>query len=69
VNLAVSRRNTISVKVMGSAEVGWVFALIVGMILGNLPNLPQSIRDSAKGEFFIKTAIVLLGAQILFTTW
>lgn len=56
------------VRIFGSSEVGWVFALIVGMILGNMPNLPQSIRDSARGEFFIKTAIVLLGARILFTT-
>jgi len=56
------------VKVMGSSEVGFVFALIAGMILGNLPKLPQPLRDSARGEFFIKTAIVLLGAKILFTT-
>jgi uncharacterized membrane protein YadS len=56
------------VQTFGSPEIGWVFALIVGMVLGNLPKLPQSLRDSARGEFFIKTAIVLLGAKILFTT-
>ncbi|HKM50107.1 MAG TPA: putative sulfate exporter family transporter, partial [Candidatus Bathyarchaeia archaeon] len=55
-------------KIFGSSEVGWVFALVIGIILGNMPNLPQSLRDSARGEFFIKTAIVLLGAKILFTT-
>ncbi len=56
------------VKVMGSSEVGFVFALLVGIALGNLPSLPQWLRDSARGEFFIKTAIVLLGAKILFST-
>jgi uncharacterized membrane protein YadS len=56
------------VKAMGSAEIGFVFALIAGMVLGNLPFLPQWLRDSARGEFFIKIAIVLLGAKILFST-
>ena len=56
------------VKAIGSAEIGFVFALIVGMALGNIPSLPQWLRDSAKGEFFIKIAIVLLGAKILFST-
>ena len=55
-------------KIFGSSEVGWVFALVIGILLGNMRNLPQSLRDSARGEFFIKTAIVLLGAKILFTT-
>jgi uncharacterized membrane protein YadS len=56
------------IRVFGSSEIGWVFALIIGIAMGNWPTLPQSIRQSAKGEFFIKTAIVLLGAKILFTT-
>jgi uncharacterized membrane protein YadS len=56
------------VRIFGSSEVGFVFALIVGILLGNMSKLPQWLRDSAKGEFFIKTAIVLLGAKILFTT-
>jgi uncharacterized membrane protein YadS len=55
-------------SIFGSSEVGWVFALVIGILLGNMRNLPQSLRDSARGEFFIKTAIVLLGAKILFTT-
>ncbi|HMK82864.1 MAG TPA: putative sulfate exporter family transporter, partial [Candidatus Bathyarchaeia archaeon] len=54
--------------IFGSSEVGWVFALVIGILLGNMRSLPQSLRDSARGEFFIKTAIVLLGARILFTT-
>ena len=56
------------INIFGSAEVGWVFALVVGIIIGNLPHLPDWLKNSAKGEFFIKTAIVLLGAKILFTT-
>lgn len=57
------------VKAMGSAEVGLVFALAIGLIIGNLPTVPSWLTASAKGEFFIKTAIVLLGAKILFTTF
>jgi uncharacterized membrane protein YadS len=57
------------VKTMGSAEVGFVFALVVGLIVGNLPRVPSWLSTSAKSEFFIKTAIVLLGAKILFTTF
>ena len=56
------------INAMGSAEVGFVFALVVGIIIGNLPRLPEWLKNSAKGEFFIKTAIVLLGAKILFST-
>ena len=56
------------INIFGSAEVGWVFALVVGIIIGNLPRVPEWLKNSARGEFFIKTAIVLLGAKILFTT-
>lgn len=56
------------INIFGSAEVGWVFALVVGIILGNVPHLPDWLKNSARGEFFIKTAIVLLGAKILFST-
>ena len=56
------------INIFGSAEVGWVFALVVGIIIGNLPRVPEWLKNSAKGEFFIKTAIVLLGAKILFSS-
>ena len=56
------------INIFGSAEVGWVFALVVGIIIGTLPHLPDWLKNSARGEFFIKTAIVLLGAKILFST-
>jgi uncharacterized membrane protein YadS len=57
------------VKVMGSAEVGFVFALIIGMVITNVRVIPQWLRDSARVELFIKVAIVLLGAKILLTTF
>jgi len=39
------------------------------MLIGNIPKVPQWLLGSARGEWFIKTAIVLLGAKILFTDW
>src|SRR5208337_1545229 len=30
--------------IFGSSEVGWVFALVIGILLGNMRNLPQSLR-------------------------
>jgi uncharacterized membrane protein YadS len=54
---------------MGSPEIGFILALLVGMVIGNIPRVPTWLKDSAKGEFFIKTAIVLLGSEILFTVF
>ncbi|MDP2954399.1 MAG: putative sulfate exporter family transporter [Chloroflexota bacterium] len=50
-------------------EIGFVFALIIGLLIGNLTLVPGWLRDSARGEWFIKTAIVLLGSKILFTAF
>lgn len=57
------------VKIMGSAEVGYIIALVVGIVATNTLKLPSWLISSARGELFIKTAIVLLGAKILFTTF
>ena len=57
------------VKVIGSAEVGYIIALLVGIVVANLTRLPSWLKDSARGELFIKIAIVLLGAKILLTTF
>lgn len=57
------------VKAIGSAEVGYIIALLVGIVVTNVTHLPSWLKDSARGELFIKTAIVLLGAKILFTTF
>jgi hypothetical protein len=57
------------VKAIGSPEVGYIIALLVGIVIANLIRLPSWLKNSARGELFIKTAIVLLGAKILFTTF
>jgi uncharacterized membrane protein YadS len=57
------------VKVIGSAEVGYVIALLAGIAITNLLRIPSWLKDSARGELFIKTAIVLLGAKVLLTTF
>ena len=57
------------VKAIGSAEVGYIIALLVGIVVTNVTRLPSWLKDSARGELFIKTAIVLLGAKILLTTF
>jgi uncharacterized membrane protein YadS len=65
----ISANYTPVVKAMGSAEVGFVIALLVGIIVTNAISIPHWLRDSARGELFIKIAIVLLGAKILLTTF
>ncbi|MCZ7383293.1 MAG: putative sulfate exporter family transporter, partial [Candidatus Methanoperedens sp.] len=57
------------VKIVGSAEVGFIVALLVGIVVTNVTQLPSWLKDSARGELFIKTAIVLLGAKILLTSF
>lgn len=57
------------VKIVGSAEIGYIIALIVGIVVTNFVNIPHWLRNSARGELFIKIAIVLLGAKILLTSF
>jgi uncharacterized membrane protein YadS len=57
------------VKVIGSAEVGYIIALVVGIVVTNIIQIPSWLKNAARGEFFIKIAIVLLGAKILLTTF
>ena len=57
------------VKVIGSAEVGYIIALIAGIAITNLLRIPSWLKQSARGELFIKIAIVLLGAKILLTSF
>lgn len=44
-----------------------VFALIIGLLIGNLTKIPDWLREAARSEFFIKTGLVILGSSILFT--
>lgn len=44
-----------------------VFALIIGLLIGNFTTLPAWLKEAARSEFFIKTGLVILGTNILFT--
>lgn len=44
-----------------------VFALLIGLLLSNLFQLPGWLKEAARSEFFIKTGLVILGTSILFT--
>ncbi|MDB5248510.1 MAG: putative sulfate exporter family transporter [Segetibacter sp.] len=44
-----------------------VFALVAGLLIGNLTTLPTWLAEAARSEFFIKTGLVILGSSILFT--
>lgn len=44
-----------------------VFALVSGLLIGNLTTLPTWLKEAARSEFFIKTGLVILGTSILFT--
>lgn len=43
-----------------------VFALVIGLLIGNLTQIPAWLREAARSEFFIKTGLVILGSSILF---
>lgn len=50
---------------MGLGEMGLVFAMIVGLIIGNFfTGLARFLEEAAKPEWFIKTGIVILGAAL-----
>jgi uncharacterized integral membrane protein (TIGR00698 family) len=63
----------ISLIIAGNATINYygleyvVFALIIGLTIGNLTNIPDWLREAARSEFFIKTGLVILGTSILFT--
>ncbi len=44
-----------------------IFALIIGLLIGNLTQIPGWLREAARSEFFIKTGLVILGSSVLFT--
>ncbi|MCX7013151.1 MAG: putative sulfate exporter family transporter [Candidatus Sumerlaeota bacterium] len=46
-------------------EAGLIFALVLGLILGNFfPAFTRFMSEATRPEWFIKTAIVLLGAEV-----
>lgn len=44
-----------------------VFALLFGLLVGNLVKIPGWLKEAARSEFFIKTGLVILGVSVLFT--
>ncbi len=54
----------ITVKAYGFGYAFW--ALLIGLIISNTVGVPNWVRPALKTEFFVKTGLVLLGAEILF---
>ncbi|GGE70610.1 putative integral membrane protein (TIGR00698 family) [Pedobacter psychrotolerans] len=42
-----------------------VFALLIGILMGNLIKLPFWLKEAVRSEFYIKTGLVILGTTIL----
>ena len=57
--------NQVTIKTYGLSYAFW--ALIVGLIISNTIGTPRWLMAGAKTELYIKTGLVLLGAEILFT--
>ena len=48
-----------------TGEAGFIVALLAGLLVGNfLPGLAAWLKDAARPEWFIKTAVVILGASL-----
>jgi uncharacterized integral membrane protein (TIGR00698 family) len=55
-----------TISYYGLEVVFW--ALIFGLIISNTVGVPGWLKTAVKTEFFIKIGLVLLGAEVLFTT-
>ncbi len=55
-----------TVNYYGLEVVFW--ALLFGLLISNTVGLPEWLKAASKTEFFIKIGLVLLGAEVLFTT-
>ncbi|MGD2142618.1 MAG: putative sulfate exporter family transporter [Candidatus Bathyarchaeota archaeon] len=60
----ISKQATISYY--GLAYVLW--ALLLGLVISNTTGTPEWLKNAVKTELFIKIGLVLLGAEILFST-
>jgi uncharacterized integral membrane protein (TIGR00698 family) len=45
-----------------------LFALLLGLLIGNLFRVPSWLQEAVRTEFFVKIGLVLLGTDILFQT-
>jgi uncharacterized integral membrane protein (TIGR00698 family) len=55
-----------TVSYYGLEVVFW--SLIFGLLISNTVGVPEWLKTAVKTEFFIKIGLVLLGAEVLFTT-
>lgn len=55
-----------AISYYGLEVVFW--ALLFGLIISNIVGVPEWLKPAVKTEFFIKIGLVLLGAEVLFTT-
>lgn len=44
-----------------------IFALVIGLSIGNIIRIPLWLKEAARSEFFIKTGLIILGSSILFS--
>ena len=62
--LAFFLGNETTMRKFGVGSEAW--AIIIGMIIANTVGTPKFAKPALQTEFFIKTGLVLLGAEILF---
>ena len=56
--------NQVNIKYWGLSYALW--ALLIGLLISNTIGTPNWLKAGAKTELFIKTGLVLLGAEVLF---
>lgn len=57
----------ISWSISMTGEFGFIIALVVGLLIGNFfPGVAEFLREAARPELYIKTAIVIMGAGLGF---
>ena len=62
--LAYTLANQAGVRAAGFGYAFW--ALLIGLLIANTVRTPEWIRPALRSELYIKTGLVLLGAEVLF---
>ncbi|MEO5980618.1 MAG: putative sulfate exporter family transporter [Chryseolinea sp.] len=63
----------VAIIIAGNSEVkglnleAVIFSLLIGLIVGNLFQLPQWLREAMSAELFVKIGLVLLGTTVIFS--
>lgn len=53
-----------TMKALGIGYAAW--AIVIGLLISNTIGVPEWLKPAIKTEFYIKTGLVILGAEILF---